>query len=266
MVPLSGQALWREKQESGKAWVKRHGKRDEFCTEEGVVTGKWPGWFVWWWWRGQRIWDLTSCRAGAYRFSALTARPSVQVGRQELRIFEGLLSSCTCALPAVVYGERRPRLSRSLGTSSRWKGQRMVPWTRAIEEASNSVLCTRLSLGTGSKSSGGHGRRFGRSVQPPGSSSPSARSTGGSILTTGLRSQLGDWVDLWWSLLLGVARVDWKRATEEFAWWKWHSPSSPARTLSHPWPYWATRSDPSATRECRWLRGGQCPEMCTQSE
>ncbi len=35
------------------------------------------------------------------------------------------------------------------------------------------------SLGTGSKSSGGHGRKFGGSTQLPGASSTSARSTGG---------------------------------------------------------------------------------------
>ncbi len=79
-VPLSGQTLWREKQESGKAWVMKHGRKDEFCTEEGVGTGRWLGWFAWWWWRGQRIWDLTSCRAGAFGSPLLTARPSVQVG------------------------------------------------------------------------------------------------------------------------------------------------------------------------------------------
>ncbi len=50
-APLPGQALWREKQESGKAWVVKHGRKDEFCIEEGDVTSRWPGWFVWRWWR-----------------------------------------------------------------------------------------------------------------------------------------------------------------------------------------------------------------------
>ncbi len=77
-VPLLGQALWRENQESGMAWVMKHGRKDEFCIEEGVVSGRWPGWFVWWWWRANV--SGTSCRAGAYGCLLLTARPSVQVG------------------------------------------------------------------------------------------------------------------------------------------------------------------------------------------
>ncbi len=90
-VPMSGQALWREKQESGKAWVVKHGRKDVFCIEEGVVTGRWLGWFVWWWWRGQRIRDLTSCRAAAY---GVPCWQSDLLSRLVFRIFGSLKVCC----------------------------------------------------------------------------------------------------------------------------------------------------------------------------
>ncbi len=61
-----------------------------------------------------------------------------------------------------------------------------------MEVGKESSACTWPSLGTGSKSSGGHGRRFGGSAQLPGSSSPSARSTGDGNLMKGSRSHLGE--------------------------------------------------------------------------
>ncbi len=50
---------------------------------------------------------------------------------------------------------------------------------------------TRPSPDTGSKSSGGRGRRFVGRVLSPGSSSPSARSSADDIPMRGLRSHLG---------------------------------------------------------------------------
>ncbi len=182
--------------------------KNESCIEEEVAVDKWPELFAWWWWRGQHIWDLASCRAGASWCPVLTARPSDQVGMMELRIFEGLLSSSVCALPAGADGELHPRPSRSPGTSSRRTEHRTVPQTRGTGAAGNQVRTgrewvqwkavggssgrTRLSLGTGSRSSGGHGRRFVGSVQLPGSSFLSARSTEDGILMRDLRSLLGE--------------------------------------------------------------------------
>ncbi len=47
---------------------------------------------------------------------------------------------------------------------------------------------------------------------------------------------------------------------------RWRSQNSAGRTFSHPWPYWATRSDPTAARGCCWPLGGQCPEKCEWNE
>ncbi len=184
----SDQALWEEKQEGGKDLTVTHGKWNGSCIVKGVVIGKWPGWPVSGWWRGQHIWDLISYRAGAIWCPSLTARPSVQVGNGGLRTYEGLLSSCACALLAGVDGEHRPRPTRSLGTSNPLMVFLMVPQTRGTGVAGNRVRTGREwvqwmvgaensertwpSQWTGSKSPGGHGRRFVGNGQFPESFSP----------------------------------------------------------------------------------------------
>ncbi len=111
---------------SGKVWV-RHGMWSEFCIVEVGLAGRWPGWSAFGWWRGQRIWERASCRAGVIGCPVLTARPSVQVGMMEHRTFEGLLSSCTCVELVEGDGVLRPRPSRSLGTSSPPQEHPMAP-------------------------------------------------------------------------------------------------------------------------------------------
>ncbi len=205
----SDQALWKEKQEGGKVLTVRHGEWNGSCIVEGVAIGRWPGWSVSGWWRGQHIWDLISYRAGTIWCPSLTARPSVQVGNRELRIYEGLLSSCACALPVGVDGEPRPRPSRSLRTSNPLMVFPMVPQTRGTGVAGNREHTgrewiqwmvgvgnsggTRPSQWTGHKSPGGHGKMFIGSGRFPGFFSRLARLSGDGFWTTNSRSHPGVW-------------------------------------------------------------------------